>query len=409
MCKTWTALVREKAAATLLHSISLTHAAQKLTTCKNVTYTLFFFCCKYSTKHPTTAHWSYPTIQACTLSTHIQRPLTKVFKLPLLSLGTSACTRQAIYWALVLPFPVQFPSWHYWWSVSFPSSSPAWGRFNSLTSTVWLHLPPSLNLNFLPAQTTHQKKTTYPRQTGSSSPNDCLSRPMGLSSEHWNTAAWPGGCLSPQVLLIQPISEWACRSFYMERGVLTVSWLEGWQHMWGKHLTSVFHPGQQESKQSFTCRGRCPLSQLHIHSSQCILPLWTAALWCRLAFLLDRKERDGAKWKCNVSTRLCAVKLWRATDQKFRCPFGSTLTSYIQPVVTCKLCKRWHVVRVIGQYMCLLRDALGRLLDALIVRVLHSKNKDGRLFITYLFHFHQQSCMATVSLTLSFFSSCRII
>lgn len=41
-------------------------------------------------------------------------------------------------------------------------------------------------------------------------PNDCLSRAMGLSSEHLghckdaNTAAWPRGCFRPRVLFIQP-------------------------------------------------------------------------------------------------------------------------------------------------------------------------------------------------------------
>lgn len=51
-------------------------------------------------------------------------------------------------------------------------------------------------------------------------------------------------------------------------------------------------------------------------------------------------------------------------------PSTETLTSDIQPVVTCKLSERRHVVGVVGQVVGLLRDALGSLLDALIVCVL---------------------------------------
>lgn len=58
-----------------------------------------------------------------------------------------------------------------------------------------------------------------------------------------------------------------------------------------------------------------------------------------------------------------------------------TPTSYVQSIVTGKLCKRRHVVGVICQYMGLLCNAPGGLLDALIICVLWSKNKAGMKFV----------------------------
>lgn len=58
-----------------------------------------------------------------------------------------------------------------------------------------------------------------------------------------------------------------------------------------------------------------------------------------------------------------------------------TLTSYIQSIVTGKLCKRRHVVGVIRQYMGLLCNAPGSLLNTLIVCVLRNKNKPGMKFV----------------------------
>ncbi len=119
----------------------------------------------------------YQTYAPCT---HIQGsgPSDEGFLTTTVSLGTSACTRQPIYWALMMLFPVQFPSWLY---LSLPAAQLG-GRINSLTPTVRLHLPQSLNLNFLPAQTTHQRKTTYPCQTGASSPT-C---PMTAYPRQWD-------------------------------------------------------------------------------------------------------------------------------------------------------------------------------------------------------------------------------
>lgn len=71
---------------------------------------------------------------------------------------------------------------------------------------------------------------------------------------------------------------------------------------------------------------------------------------------------------------------WSAT--RFIClmvPLPETLTSYIQPIVTCKLCERRHVVGVVGQDVGLLCDALSGLLDALIVCVLRNDNKHTRI------------------------------
>lgn len=61
-------------------------------------------------------------------------------------------------------------------------------------------------------------------------------------------------------------------------------------------------------------------------------------------------------------------------QQVFRFNQTGTLTSYIQPIGACKLCKRRHVVGVVGQDVGLLSDALGSLLDALIVCVLQNDN-----------------------------------
>lgn len=223
------------------------------------------------TKHPRTAHRS--TIKhMLPAPTHTKSwPFDEGFLT--VSSGTLACTQQPIYWALMLPFPVQFPSWHHWWTGSFPSSSPARGHFNSLTPPVWLHQ--SLNLNFLPARTAPIRDlSSSDRILISNVPNDCLSLAMGLSSEHWNTAKMPtlqpgqedvSGLSSPLLShsLVYTIAEkWACRSFFFLGGEGGDGPLgdeaESSQHMRGKHLASVLHPGQQESKQSITCRGRPP-------------------------------------------------------------------------------------------------------------------------------------------------------
>lgn len=66
--------------------------------------------------------------------------------------------------------------------------------------------------------------------------------------------------------------------------------------------------------------------------------------------------------------------------KSYRSP--ETLTSYIQSVVAGELCKRRHVVGVIRQHVGLLCDAPGRLLDALIVGVLESKNKEDVRFVS---------------------------
>lgn len=65
-----------------------------------------------------------------------------------------------------------------------------------------------------------------------------------------------------------------------------------------------------------------------------------------------------------------------------------TLTSYIQSIVTGKLCERWHVVGVIGQHMGLLCDAAGRLLNALIVCVLTNQTKQALGVYRALFWFY---------------------
>lgn len=169
------------------------------------------FFCKHWTKHPRTAH--YWTYAPCT---HIQgsRPFDEGFLTTTVSLGTSACTRQRFYWALMPPFPVQFPSWHYWWTVCFPSRSPAWGRFNNLTPTVWLHLPPSLN--FLPAQTNpiRERWLILVRQDPHLQRAQWLLIPANgiiqWALEHCkdaNTAAWPRGRFRPLVLFILPLSD----------------------------------------------------------------------------------------------------------------------------------------------------------------------------------------------------------
>lgn len=92
----------------------------------------------------------------------------------------------------MLPFPVHFPSWHYWWTVSFPSVAQHGAILTDLTPTVWLHLPPSLKL---PPRPNHPSEkddlSSSDRILISNMPNDCLSWPMGLSTEHWDTAKMP--------------------------------------------------------------------------------------------------------------------------------------------------------------------------------------------------------------------------
>lgn len=72
-----------------------------------------------------------------------------------------------------------------------------------------------------------------------------------------NTAAWPR-CLQslPLCLSLMHIM-WGYVGGFWWGGQLGVEaeWSQG---MLGKHPASVLHPGQQESKQSITCRGRCP-------------------------------------------------------------------------------------------------------------------------------------------------------
>lgn len=54
-----------------------------------------------------------------------------------------------------------------------------------------------------------------------------------------------------------------------------------------------------------------------------------------------------------------------------------SLTSDVQPVVARKLRERRHVVGVVGQDVGLLGDALGRLLDALVVGVLQKAQAEA--------------------------------
>lgn len=87
--------------------------------------------------------------------------------------------------------------------------------------------------------------------------------------EQWqdaSTAAWPRvlhSFLFCHSLMHIITEKWTCRSFFWSRVSGQVEGSDGqlgfeaeWsQGMRGKHPTSVLHPGQQESKQSITCRG----------------------------------------------------------------------------------------------------------------------------------------------------------
>lgn len=58
--------------------------------------------------------------------------------------------------------------------------------------------------------------------------------------------------------------------------------------------------------------------------------------------------------------------------------FQRMLTSHIQSIVTCKLCKRWHIIWVIGQLMCLLSNASCSPLYTLVIWIL--KRKDSYFY-----------------------------
>lgn len=132
--------------------------------CINVTNTLFFFC-KHLTKHPRTS--CHPTIKLIlpAPSYKVSGPFKEGFLTTIILRNTHLHKAAHVLspnaaMSCAVPFlPLLMD-----WILLF--QQPSMG----LTPTVWLHLPPYLNLNFLPAQTTHQSKTTNPCQTGSSSP-----------------------------------------------------------------------------------------------------------------------------------------------------------------------------------------------------------------------------------------------
>lgn len=124
------------------------------------------------------------------------------------SSGTSACTKQTIYSDLMLPFPAQFPSWHYWWIESFHSGSPTWGCFNSqIPCARWLHLSHLwVSTSFLPKPLRERRLIIL---LNNNVPNDCLSWPMGLSSETGTVARCQHCSLAtrPPFLFILPLSD----------------------------------------------------------------------------------------------------------------------------------------------------------------------------------------------------------
>lgn len=68
----------------------------------------------------------------------------------------------------------------------------------------------------------------------------------------------------------------------------------------------------------------------------------------------------------------------------------SNLTSYIQAIVTGKLCKRGHIIRVVGKIMSLLCNALCSLQDAVIVG---SLKRDAIIKKALKFEFVSNTCI----------------
>lgn len=168
----------------------------------------------------------------------------------------------------MLPFPVQFPSWQYWWTASFPSGSPAWGCFNSRTPHVcWLHLPRLwISTSSLPK----------PLREGriiiilfvANMPDDCLSWAMGLSSEtgtvqrcqHCSLAKMPP--VPSTLSLSDAHNVGACRRVLV--GV--VSWglrQSGARGCWGSIRHQSFILASRNQSSPSPAEVDAPLSQLH--------------------------------------------------------------------------------------------------------------------------------------------------
>lgn len=75
-------------------------------------------------------------------------------------------------------------------------------------------------------------------------------------------------------------------------------------------------------------------------------------------FLLEVLIRKRGVLEKHYTAVMCMVLLKGA---------NSNLTSYIQAIVTGKLCKRGHIIRIVGKIMSLLCNALCSLQDAVIV------------------------------------------
>lgn len=157
-------------------------------------------------------------------------------------------------------------------------------------SPVCLHLPRFFSQT--PSslfRTGHQRGTTCPGQTGSSSPtllipaNGIIHRALGHCKDA-KAAAGPRGRATP-LLRCSLFSRHTDVGMWegTRRGDGQLAVEADWHRRnagdgGGKHLALVLHPGQQESKQSVACGGRRPPSLLHTHSSRCTLLRWTAAL-----------------------------------------------------------------------------------------------------------------------------------
>lgn len=180
--------------------------------CINVPYACFFFLQTFNK----TSQNSTPVISSYAPCTHIQgsRTFCKGFLTTTVSVRTSICTRQPIYWTPMLSFPVQFPSWHQWCTESFHSGSPAGGHFNTLNA---YSLATSASVSETSSQSKppiSERRLILVRQELHLLHAQCLlipaNRIIQWALEHCkdaNSAAWPRACVRPVVRFIWPFSD----------------------------------------------------------------------------------------------------------------------------------------------------------------------------------------------------------
>lgn len=143
-----------------------------------------------------------------------------------------------IYWALMLPFLVRFPSWGLFSSVRQAST---WPHSHANTYSWAMSASIFSELQLLPCGN-YQKRLTYPHQHAQ------WSQPMGLPGEHWNTAARPTGCLAFSWIYLATV--W-CRKRH--RKGLVEGFLFSFLNVWG--WPTGGDGGWMRQSRSFRCGG----------------------------------------------------------------------------------------------------------------------------------------------------------